>query len=191
MAWQVVTPPTDEPFDLATIKAHCRIDTDADDALLQEVYLPAARDHLEYFTRRQWLPATLICALECLPWDGCVFLPRPPLQSVTSFKYYDTDNMLQTWNSSNYYVDTLSEPGRVVVANGVTWPSVYARPNAVQVTYVAGWATPARIPVGLRQALLLCIGHFYEHREEGVEKALSCLPWGIKQLAGMHRLEEV
>jgi uncharacterized phiE125 gp8 family phage protein len=191
MVWTVLIPSTDEPFDLDMVKAHCRIDTDIDDALLEDIYIPAARSHLEYLTRYQFGTATLLYALDAFPPCGELVLPQPPLQSVTALKYYDGNNTLQTWASSNYYVDTVSQPGRVVLAPGSSWPQTSERPNAVQVTYMAGWATPEAMPRGLQQALLLLIAHFYENREDSVEKALSCLPWGVTQLAGMHRLMEV
>lgn len=191
MPWKTAIAPTEEPIDLGTIKLHCRIDTDADDALIEEVYLPAARSHLEFLTRRQWMSATLLLALDEFPRCPWIVLPRPPLQSVSSLKYYDGANTLQTWASSNYFVDAISEPGRLVLASASMWPGTYARPNAVQITYVAGWLAAEDMPRELHQALFLLIAHFYERREETVEKALMTIPMGVCALAGMHRLHEV
>ena len=187
----VVTAPTLEPLDLATIKSHCRIDGTADDGLLLEVYLPAAREHLEFLSRYQWLTSTLLYADEAFPRGGTITLPRPPLQSVTSVTYHDENNALQTWANTNYYVDIMRRPGRLVLAPSISWPATYGRPNAVQITYVAGWTTPALMFRAFHSALLLLIAHLYEQREETVEHALHEIPNGICALVGMHRLEEV
>jgi hypothetical protein len=106
-------------------------------------------------------------------------------------QYYDSSNALTTLASTNYLVDTFTEPGAIELVEGAVWPSTYMRRNAVQIVYKAGWTDPELMPRGLQQALLLLIGHFYENREETVEKALVTIPQGVCVLAGMHRLEEV
>jgi Phage gp6-like head-tail connector protein len=49
------------------------------------------------------------------------------------------------------------------------------------VTYQAG-----TLPYTIKQAMLLVLGHLYEHREENSEIALKSLPFGVKDLLGRH-----
>jgi hypothetical protein len=49
-----------------------------------------------------------------------------PLQSVTTVKYYDASGVLQTLASTVYQVDTVSQPGRIVLAPTQIWPTVQA-----------------------------------------------------------------
>lgn len=95
-----------------------------------------------------------------------IWLPRAPLQAVTGITYYDDSNTLQTLAPSAYLVDAVSEPGRVVPAIGTAWPSTANRPNAVQVTYTAGYgASGAAVPQSILHWILLMTATMYENRE--------------------------
>lgn len=162
MTVTLVTGPTREPVTLAAVKAHCRIDTADEDALLAH-YVLAAREHIETYTGRALFPQT---------WDqradglgSQIVLQRPPVQSVTSVKYLDAAGVEQTLDPSQYrLVQRCTGDYVVVPAYGVTWPAVQAVESAVTVRFVAGY-TPETFPARLRQALLLLVGHWYEHRE--------------------------
>lgn len=135
MAVRVTTEPTSEPLTLASLKARLQVDHDDDDAVLSSL-LVAARQKIEEWEWRAHLQQTLTLTLDHLPW--VFYLPRPPLQSVTSITYIDTQGNEQTLAADQYIVDTESEPGRIVPAYGVCWPAVRCQPNAVTVVYVAG-----------------------------------------------------
>ena len=95
-----------------------------------------------------------------------ISLPLPPLQTIDSVKYYDTDGNLQTYASANYLVDTVSEPARLVPAYGTTWPSTQNRINAVEVAFTCGYGLPTAVPQGIKHWMLVRIASLYEHREE-------------------------
>ena len=101
-------------------------------------------------------------------------LPWPPLQSVSSIQWTDTAGNVSTVPSSTYIVDTFSEPGRVALGFGQTWPSQSAQGNAIEpvsgvtVTYVAGYADVAHVPTSIKQAMLLLLATWYENREDVV-----------------------
>lgn len=191
-------PPTAEPLGLPEVKQHLRVEHDSEDALLY-LYMQAAREQAELVTRRQCLTATYTLSLDCFPRDQSwrwhrnqgLLLPRPPLQSVTEVRYLDTSGVAQILATSVYGVDTLSQPGRLYLKTGQSWPSVSTQLNAVTITYVAGWPTYAAVPGPLKMAILLLVGHFYEHREASVEKALELIPLGVTQLLWGQRIEVV
>lgn len=62
---RILTPPTSEaePVKLALLKAHVRVDGDAEDELLQ-LYASAARERVEAFTGRYLAPQTLELTFE-------------------------------------------------------------------------------------------------------------------------------
>ena len=181
--------PTAEPLSLVEVKQHLRLTHDSEDALLV-LYLQAARDYVERVTRRQLLPATYTLKLDAFG-GRAIALPRPPLQSVTSIAYLDTAGASQTLAATVYGVDTASEPGRVYLKYGQSWPSTYSQLQAVTITYIAGWTGDTTLPHGLKMALLLLMGHLYEHREATVEKALVDIPHGLTRLLWLHRVEGV
>jgi len=204
MALHLVTPPTQEPVLLSEAKAHLRVMLDEDDRLIQG-YISAARDYLEGILARQLLPAVWTLALDAFPcaswsWrqEG-IALPRPPLVSLTpttayatlGIIYVDSAGVTQTLAPTVYRVDTLSEPGRVFLAPSQSWPSLYDVANAVQITYLAGYASPRLVPASIKQAILLLVGEMYEYREATVEKSALRRHEALESLIWRNRLVEV
>ena len=186
--------PTDEPLNLDEVKRHLRV-TFADDDLVIFSMLQTARDHLERVTRRQFLTATWVYALDAFPTSdkAMIKLPRPPLQSVSSIAYQDSDNATQVLTlNTDYGVDILSEPGRIYLLPAKSWPSTYDVPNAVVITYIAGWDAPGKVPASLRGLLSLFVGHLYENREAvSAEKVLHEIPLGFQMLLASNKMVEV
>lgn len=155
----LVTPPVESPVSLDEARAHCRADS-ADDTMLQ-VYLDAAVAHVdgaEGVLGRALVTQTWDYKLECLPDE--IRVPLPTLQTVTSLKYYDTDGVEQTWDSSNYYVSGQ----RIVPVDA--WPDYdTGRPNPITVRFVAGYGLATAVPAAIKAAILLLVGDMYAYRE--------------------------
>jgi len=77
-----------------------------------------------------------------------IYIPRPPVVRVTSVKYYDIDNALQTVDAASYYL-TDDEVPELRFVRDFSAPTTYARPDALRVEYVAGYA-PAGSPPSSR-----------------------------------------
>lgn len=159
----IVTPPGTEPISAAEAKLHCRVDSADDDALITALIV-SARQCAETETRRALVTQTIDLVLDEFPaW--CIHLPRPTIQSVTSITYIDTDGISQTLGASEYQVDAKGEPGRIVPSYGKVWPCARRQPNAVTVRYVAGYLNAAAVPQGIKQWMLLHVGHWYANRD--------------------------
>lgn len=171
MALELDTAPASEPVTLQEAKDHLRINANDDDAYIK-VLITAAREQAEDYLHRALINQTWKLYLSAFPFDTrgefpeAIIVPKPPLSSVTSITYTDTDGASQTVSSSDYSVDTVSEEGRITPAWGETWPSSRAIPNAVIVTFVAGYGSGASsVPARIKQGMLLVIGDMFEHRE--------------------------
>lgn len=203
---QLLLGPTEEPVSLDEAKAHLRVDLDEDDALIEDT-ITAARATLELEMRRTFLTTTWTLGLDQFPrawagpghrasgWTGgwchaALRLPLPPLQSVEAITYLDVDGAEQTLSTDVYGVDTLSEPGLIYRKPAQVWPATYAVPNAVQVTFVAGWDDVLAVPAGIKSAIKLLVGHLYEAREGTAEKPLTEIPLGVCRLIWLHRCLE-
>jgi len=192
----LVTPPAVEPINLIEAKTHLRVDIADDDTLITAL-ITAARGYCEAFQNRAYVTQTWQLWLDDWPDKDRIIIPRPPLQSISSVKYYGTDDTEYVFDAENYFVDTKSEPGRAVLTYNKSWPSVTLRPaNAVCVEFVAGYPAEgedlaANVPEKIKAAIKLVLGHLYERREEGVEKALSELPFGAKALLWQERVVPV
>ena len=153
MAISVVTPPTAYPVTLDEAKLHCRVDGTAEDTLLAGL-IAAATDYVERYTGRSIGTQTL--ALTLVGVADEMLLPRGPVQSVASIKYYATTQ--QTLAASVY---ELAEDS-VLLASGQSWPDTDDRADAVTITYAAGYTD---VPAAIKQAILLLIGDWYGSRE--------------------------
>ncbi len=158
-----VTAPTQEPVTAADMAAHSRIDVDDEDLL--NVYIKAARQWCEAYTRRAFITQTWDAYFDYWPASP-VYLPLPPLQSVTSWKYTDDAGATSTWASTNYLVSAGS-PGRVFVTTDATFPSVTLQEaDGVVIRFVCGYGNaPNATPENVRQAIRLLTAHLYENRE--------------------------
>lgn len=186
----VVTPPALTPLTLSEVKAHLRVGFDDDDSQIQSM-LTAAIQYAEKHLWRTLVYTTLKAQYECFPYGRVIRLPRPPLASVTSVVYYDTDGNSQTLSSSTYFVDTASKPGRIVLKDGQSWPDTEAfRPNAVEVTYVAGVDDDDISLNSIRRALLLLIGNWYENREAVSDIGMLEVPHAVQSIFAMESYRE-
>ncbi len=173
---------------------------DADDEVRRLVV--AARQTVERWCWRSLLTQTWRLTLDRFPpIDSAVnageelqtiFLPRPPVQSVSSVVYVDPDGNQQTLDPSKYQLELASEPARLRPAYAESWPSTRPVPGAVQVTYVAGYGDdPSDVPETIRQAIKLMTGELYWNREVMQTIQVREAPIGIKALLDVARDERV
>lgn len=169
MSWSLTNTvaPAAEPLTLAEAKAHLRVDSTSEDALITTL-ITVARQSAETFTRRALITQTWALKFDAFPDE--ITVPLPPLQSVTSIGYVDSDGAAQTLATSGYQVNTDTQPGRIKPAYGARWPATRADTyGAVTVTFVAGYgAAGSAVPEPIRQAMLMQIGHMFERRETSI-----------------------
>jgi len=160
--------PATEPVTLAEAKSHLRVDGTDDDTLITEL-IKGARQLVEGNTGRSLITQTWRLTLDRFPRnDEAIRLERPPLVSVESVTYVDTNGATQTMATSDYIVDTSHVQGEVALAYDKTWPDARAQQNAVLVNYTAGYGAASAVPEALKAAIKLRLGDLYENREASV-----------------------
>lgn len=186
----VITPPTEEPVTLTEAKLHMRVDHDEDDTLIAAL-VQGAREQVEAMSRRALVTQTLELRLAGWPGSDAILLPRPPLATVTSVKYTDTDNVEQTFASSNYTAHTAPEPGGVWLRSGKGWPSASLAPGpSIAVRYTAGYGARTAVPQCYKQAILLLAAHWYEQREAVITTGQQpvTVPMAVEMLCQAERV---
>lgn len=180
----LVTAPTVEPVTVAEAKVHCAVSRDDHDDLIERL-ITAARQACEAATRRALCTQTWDLTLPGWPDDdrrARIYLPLPPLVSVTSITYLDAAGDEQTIDDATYKVRAGS-PGIVSLRNGELWPSVLDEDDPITIRFVAGYGVAANVPATLKQAMLLLVGHWYEHPEAVVTGTIATeLPLAVKSL---------
>lgn len=192
MALICLEPPVVEPVTLAEAKLHCRIDVDDDDALVGSL-ISTAREHLERISRPQvaMTAQRWLYVADAWPASATIELRPYPLLTVDEVRYTDATGVETVIASSEYVVDTHSQPGRLHMING--WPSAtLAALNGLEIEFTAGYGVDVLSPpMALRQAVLLLVGHWYEHRELAMTTGAvpKELPFAVAALVAPWRRE--
>jgi uncharacterized phiE125 gp8 family phage protein len=188
MTAALITGPVLEPVSLADVKAHLRVDGDDDDLLLQAAIV-SARYHVETLTRRFLIEQTWRVYLDAWPRKRIVRLPVAPLISVDAVTVYDVNGDPQTVDPDDYEVDTVAVPGRVILAAAAPAPTARAV-NGIEIDVTAGYGpSSVDVPAALRQAVLMLVTHWYEHRGAvGHDLAVLVAPLGFEALVAPYRI---
>lgn len=153
-----------EPVSLEEAKLHLRVDGTEEDALISAL-ISTAREFCESFTGRSLALQTFeYISGPFFSSFGIIKLPMPPLVELVFFKYLNTygEEITLTEDFGFYVVKSL-EPAVLCPIPATGWPLDCAlRPDAVKIRFKAGYS---EVPKSIKQAMLLLIGHFYEHRE--------------------------
>lgn len=112
----------------------------------------------------------------------------PSLQSVESVKYYGEDGAEYTM-VTDYEVDTVGDPGRVVLAPSCSWPSVTLRStNGICVSFTCGYGDVASdVPETVKLAMKLLIGHWFLNRE-AIGAVSQELEFAVTALLGVEKV---
>jgi uncharacterized phiE125 gp8 family phage protein len=134
--------------------------------------IEAATDAAEDATQRALLPQTHELILSGFPCSE-ILIPRPPLDEIASIYYYDSDNVRQQWGATSPtpYVVIPSgtiQKARIVLDEDETWPTTATRPDAVTITFTAGYASSADIPARIVQGICVHLTEQYRQRSLGV-----------------------
>lgn len=206
MTIERVTAPAAEPVTLAEAKAHLRVDHSHEDTLITGL-LSAAVAHFDGLG----VLGRAIISQDWAQWfqlhSDWVRLDMGQFQELVSVEYYNTNNVLVVApiddfeirkdgdfvvigparrNSTAYYD---ADEVRVEAASDAVWPTAYNRPDAFKVTYTAGYGDTADdVPASIRHAILLTVGHWYEHRMAVSEDSFKELPMTVDALIGIERV---
>lgn len=162
----VTVAPATEPITTAEAKSFLRVDSSDDDTLIGDL-ITAARQYVESIVWRSLITQTLRLDLRGFPDSGQILLPRPPLVSVTSIYYTDSDGNSTEWTEAgNWVIDDGREPAIIERDYSISWPTVRSSDEikTVQVTYVAGYGAASAVPGPIKQAIYLALAEMYDNR---------------------------
>ena len=211
MATVQTSAPAVEPITLADVKAHLRIDTGDEDALLQSLIL-TSRLHIEVALGLALIQQTWSCFFDRWPAlqdargaplqpagvvftvadprarldaaSDAVMLPIHPIQSVDAIRVYAEDGTFAALPLDGFSIDRASNPARVVRQFSTATPTPGRRVNGIELSVTAGFGpNPSDVPASIRLALLMLVAHWYEHRDPGeIGSAAAKVPQLISAL---------
>jgi uncharacterized phiE125 gp8 family phage protein len=205
-----IVEPDSTPVTLAEVKAWLRVDSsfNDDDGLITgliyactdraEDYLGRAlvsqqyRFNLDYFpslgTRHAPAQTSFWGMANWWTDSQAIYLPRAPLISLDSISYVGMDGVSHTMDESTYTVDADSEPARILPVYNAYWPTALMVPNAITITFTAGYETC--IPEVLKVAIKLMCTALYENPSDfylGAGSATT-IPLAAERLMAAHRV---
>ena len=190
MALVLTAGPTAEPISIAEAKAHLRIDTNAEDILIGSLIL-TSRLHIEAALGLALITQSWQLTLDAFPAGNALPLPLHPISAVTAISITGSDATVATLPTAATLFDT-GPPARIV-RTGPSWPIITAAANAIAISFTAGFGpTPSDIPAPIRQAMLLLVAHWYEHRDPiEIGEPDTAIPKAVSELLKPYRRPRV
>lgn len=182
--------PATEPITLAEVKAQLNIDPDfEDDDDLITSMIKSARVWLENRTGQSFIKQTRVQYMDKFPLCGEFEIIRGPVLLTGSgvvdpvVKYYNSQDVEETWPDTSYWFDNKSFTPRIV--SKYSWPSLGERPSPVSVTYFAGFGEDATsVKETVKNAMKLIVSNMYNNRVPEVEstKDFARLEFGVERI---------
>lgn len=195
----LVEGPAAEPITAEEVRNQLRLPFDPVEIDVVDGFIKAARQYFEEHDDRRLIAQTWRLTLDCFP--RVIEIPLRPVQLVNSVKYIDGDGNQQTLDAVDYQVDYSAFVTRIRPVYDTYWPAIRYQMAAVEVEFIVGYGgldaydeytefqgDQGGIPQHLKQALILHIGHMYEHREDSiVGVSMMPIPRGYDALVGANR----
>ena len=163
------TAPINYPVSLNEAKDHLSLGDETDHNDYIETLIATATDKAEQFLHRRLITQTWYLYLDAWPYGDSIVLPFGKLQTGTApvVTYTDTAGDDTIWSTDEYNVDNDSEPGRIVLEYGYTWPNESLHPmNPIVVEFVCGYGDDGSdVDPMIRHAIKTAISDLNENRE--------------------------
>ncbi|MEH6391122.1 MAG: head-tail connector protein [Sulfitobacter sp.] len=181
--------PAELPVSLEEAKQYCRIEHDDENSLIESL-IAAAVDYLDgpsgilgrAILAQQWL-------LELDAWPNRLALPIEPVSSVT-VRYID-ELGAETDVPESQLVLTDVPSARTVLEwiDGFQAPLLSDKRYPVKITITSGFGAAANVPEGIKVAIKMMVGHWYDNRETVVlGMSVAELPMAVNALLARYRV---
>lgn len=185
MTTALITYPQSEPLTLTDLKAHLRIDHDAEDGLLIEI-LKAARHYCELACGQKLITQIWRQYEARIPDNRAVKLVLSPIRDVNAVTAYDRDGNPTFLTSNDYQLERTEDHYFISFAPGF---DATLACNGFEIDIVVGFGDLGiDIPDTLRRAILLLVAHWFEFRGAvSPQDQPVSLPPGFDILIAPHR----
>jgi len=178
---------------VAEAKTHLRVSTNTDDSYIESL-IATAQQEFELYCNISIMQKTFY--QYCDTWCDTKQLYHSPVAnsntlSVTAITYYNLNNVITTWNATNYLVDGASTPARVSLNLDKDYPDIADRKNAIIIQYSSGFKLPSSVPQGIKQGVLILVGQWYENRQEAVVgRSVGSIPMTARYIMDRYRIRD-
>lgn len=111
---------------------------------------------------------------QLMDWKpNAILIPLWPVRAVTGLAYAASDGTPTTLPLEQIVQPVGNDRYHLRLKKGFYWPETDCSPNAIAITFTAGWPTQSAIPGTLTQAIRMLVSHFYENREAVITGSVS------------------
>lgn len=169
---QIVSPAI-TPVDIADLRSHLRLDwIDENQEDYLNILINTAVEYAENYMNRRLITQTWRMYRNNFSAEPYIEIQRNPLQSLTLFKYYDQNGVLQNLlpqlNTIYYITDEPNGYSQIIPLPGQSFPSqgqVQQRQQAVIIEFKLGYGNAKTdVPSTIRMALLNHCAFLYANR---------------------------
>lgn len=189
MTYVQTTPPAAEPLTLAEVKAHLRLDDEAEDALLLSL-AKTAREHLERETGLCLMAQSWRLCLDDWPADGIIRITKSPVQAIQEITVFDAEGHAVQVSLEDHLLDGEGRPARLWLRDP---PSPGRALNGIEIDFSAGYGEAGTdVPDTLKRAMLIHVGHMFAFR--GVlspDQQPAGVPDGYERLIAPFRMRRL
>jgi uncharacterized phiE125 gp8 family phage protein len=164
MSYQITSQPASEPITLSEAKDHLRVDFSDEDTYINTL-ITTARKYCEQYTNRAFITQTWRQNED--KWTNPIKLKVNPVISLTSIKYYDTNEAQQTLtdSSANFQKDFNSDVAKIYEGLTNAFPSLGCTINPIEIITVCGYGSASDVPDDIKHAIKIMVSFLYENRE--------------------------
>lgn len=173
-----VVAPAAAPVSLAEAKAHLRVDHDEDDARI-EAAISAATGHLDGYDGilgRALMVQRWRQHFAFWPASRTLELPLAPVTSIVEVRSRAPSGAETVLDGASYRLLSAAARPVVLLSLNAVLPDLDTAPDAVSVTYVAGYGIAEDVPPPLRSAILLMVGDLFRFTETVSLGASAAVP---------------
>lgn len=186
--YEITTPAATLPMSSAEVKKFMRIDTSADDALI-EAFISAATNQGEKYTNRAFIERTItgyFSGFDLSQFERYPFLTlrRAPLKAINSVKVMLNDS-LQDIPVADYQLKKSTAFARILFLATISADDV---PYPVEVGFGVGYGTPGAVPEDIKTAVKQHVLFLYENRGDVQPEGGKGMPVEVKAMYSKYRI---
>ncbi|MBO0134552.1 head-tail connector protein [Agrobacterium burrii] len=180
MTYALINPPQTEPLTLAEVKAHLRLDSGDEDALLTTL-IRTAREHLERTTGLCLLRQTWRLYLDRWPQTGVILIGKGPVQTIETILVFGSDGRETNITAADKLLDGTARPARLWLRDPLTPGRAM---NGIEIDFIAGYGEAGTdVPDALKRAMLMHVAQMFAFRGAvAPENQPAAVPAGYERL---------
>ena len=170
-----ITEPSGDLYEVQDQKDWSRVDDEIQDAQIA-ANIRAATRLAEDFCLRAFITQSWRITYDRLPFGGLsipaipriIELPRPLLITLDQVQVVLEDDSTSLVSTDSFHKDLNGEPGRIMLKDGVSWPTGLREIDAIRIDYTCGYGDESVVPDGIKTGVKMIASTAFENREDWV-----------------------